>query len=52
MPENIRDQYQYYTCAGISKLRDTGYTKPTTTLEDAVRDYAVNYLIPGKRLGE
>ena len=52
MPENIRDQYQYYTCAGISKLRDTGYTKSTTTLEDAVRDYAVNYLIPGKLLGE
>jgi 2-oxoisovalerate dehydrogenase E1 component len=32
--------------------RATGYTKPTTSLEDAVRDYAVNYLLPGKRLGE
>lgn len=52
MPANIRDQYQYYTCADISKLRETGYTKPTTSLEDAVRDYAVNYLTPGKRLGE
>ena len=52
MPENIRDQYQYYTCANISKLRDTGYDQPTTSLEDAVRDYAVNYLLPGKRLGE
>ena len=52
MPENIRGQYQYYTCAGISKLRDTGYSKPTTPLEEAVRDYAVNYLLPGKRLGE
>jgi ADP-L-glycero-D-manno-heptose 6-epimerase len=52
MPENIRDQYQYHTCADISKLRSTGYTKPTTALEDAVRDYAVHYLLPGKRLGE
>ncbi len=52
MPENIRDQYQYHTCADISKVRSTGYQAPTTALEDAVRDYAVNYLIPGKRLGE
>ncbi|MFA7344423.1 MAG: ADP-glyceromanno-heptose 6-epimerase [Terrimicrobiaceae bacterium] len=52
MPENIRGQYQYFTCADISKIRSTGYTRPTTSLEDAVRDYAVNYLLPGKRLGE
>ncbi|MEI6278526.1 MAG: ADP-glyceromanno-heptose 6-epimerase [Verrucomicrobiae bacterium] len=52
MPENIRGQYQYHTCADISKVRSTGYTRPTTPLEDAVRDYAVHYLIPGKRLGE
>ena len=52
MPENIRDQYQYYTCADISKVRGTGYAPATTSLEEAVRDYAVNYLMPGKRLGE
>ena len=52
MPESIRHQYQYYTCADISKLRATGYEKPATTLEDSVADYAVNYLLPGKRLGE
>jgi len=52
MPETIRHQYQYYTCADISKLRSTGYEKPVTTLEDSVADYAVNYLLPGKRLGE
>jgi ADP-L-glycero-D-manno-heptose 6-epimerase len=52
MPENIRHQYQYFTCADISKVRGTGYDKPVTTLEDAVRDYAVNYLVPHKRLGE
>jgi len=52
MPENIRDQYQYHTCADISKLRSAGYTRPTTPLEEAIRDYAIHYLIPGKRLGE
>jgi len=52
MPENIRHQYQYHTCADISKLRATGYSAPTTSLEDAVHDYATNYLIPGRRLGE
>jgi len=52
MPENIRNQYQYFTCADISKLRSTGYQKLTTTLEEAVRDYTVNYLLPHKRLGE
>lgn len=44
MPESIRNQYQYYTCADISKLRKTGYNEQTTTLEDAIKDYVQNYL--------
>jgi ADP-L-glycero-D-manno-heptose 6-epimerase len=52
MPESIRNQYQYYTCADISKLRAAHYQTPTTPLEDAVTDYALNYLKRGKRLGE
>jgi len=52
MPESIRGQYQYSTCADISKIRATGYKLATTTLEEAVTDYAVNYLACGKRLGE
>jgi ADP-L-glycero-D-manno-heptose 6-epimerase len=52
MPDSIRGQYQYYTCADISKVRDTGYDTETTTLEDAVRDYVVNYLAPGRHLGD
>jgi len=52
MPESIRHQYQYYTCADIAKVRATGYVVPTTTLENAVKDYAVNYLQTGARLGE
>ena len=52
MPERIRNRYQYYTCADISKLRSTKCKAPTTALETAVRDYAVNYLKTGTRLGE
>jgi ADP-L-glycero-D-manno-heptose 6-epimerase len=52
MPETLRDQYQYFTQAEISKLRGTGYHAPVTPLEDAVRDYVVNYLVPGKHLGD
>ena len=52
MPESIRDQYQYFTEADITKIRSTGYNKPTMPLEDAVQDYVTNYLIPGRHLNE
>lgn len=52
MPENIRNQYQYYTCADISLLQAAGYVKETTTLEEAVCDYVQGYLLTGKHLGE
>ncbi len=51
MPETLRDQYQYYTQADISKLRATGYRQPVTPLEEAIGDYVKNYLLPGKYLG-
>lgn len=44
MPEAIRDQYQYFTEADISKLRDAGYKKEVTGLEKAIKDYVRNYL--------
>ncbi|MCJ8165270.1 ADP-glyceromanno-heptose 6-epimerase [Pontibacter sp. E15-1] len=47
-PENIRDNYQYFTEANMSKLRSIGYDKPFYTLEEGVKDYVQNYLIPGK----
>lgn len=45
MPETLRDKYQYFTQADITKLRKVGYTKPITELEDAVADYVKNYLL-------
>ncbi|MBN2020264.1 MAG: ADP-glyceromanno-heptose 6-epimerase [Sedimentisphaerales bacterium] len=44
MPASIRDQYQYFTQADLSKLRKAGYSKPVTPLEEAIKDYVQNYL--------
>ena len=45
MPDNIRNQYQYFTEAQLDKLiQDAGYDKSFFSLEDGVRDYVCNYL--------
>ena len=44
MPESIRNQYQYFTKADITKLRNAGYDKEVTPLENAIQDYVQNYL--------
>ncbi|PWJ44434.1 ADP-glyceromanno-heptose 6-epimerase [Sediminitomix flava] len=43
-PEDIRDKYQYFTEADMSKLRSIGYDKAFHTLEEGVTDYVKNYL--------
>ncbi|HEV7349867.1 ADP-glyceromanno-heptose 6-epimerase [Telluribacter sp.] len=47
-PADIRDKYQYFTEANMSKLQSIGYTKAFHTLEEGVEDYVKNYLIPHK----
>ena len=47
-PEDIRDKYQYFTEADMSKLKNAGYTEEFTSLEDGVKDYVQNYLSEGK----
>lgn len=44
MPETLRDKYQYYTQADMAKLRDAGYSKPFTELEDGVGQYVRDYM--------
>lgn len=44
MPEALRNQYQYFTEAEMSKLKKTGCPVKFASLEDSVRDYVVNYL--------
>jgi ADP-L-glycero-D-manno-heptose 6-epimerase len=50
MPDALREQYQYFTCAELGKLRGAGYSRPWTPLEEAVRDYVQGYLITGAKL--
>ncbi len=45
IPEDIRDKYQYFTEANMTKLREAGYDKEFTSLEDGVMDYVKNYLM-------
>lgn len=47
-PADIRDKYQYFTEANMTKLRSIGYNKPFHTLEEGVADYVGNYLLSGK----
>jgi ADP-L-glycero-D-manno-heptose 6-epimerase len=44
MPESIRPNYQYYTQARMERLRQAGYDRPFTSLEDGVSAYVRNYL--------
>jgi len=47
-PADIRDKYQYFTQANMTKLIKIGYDKPFTSLEDGVTEYVKEYLVSGK----
>lgn len=40
MPDYLKEKYQYFTEADMSKLRKAGYQKNFMSLEDSVKDYA------------
>ncbi|MDQ2664372.1 MAG: ADP-glyceromanno-heptose 6-epimerase [Candidatus Eremiobacteraeota bacterium] len=50
MPPELREKYQYFTCADIGKLRRSGFDRPLTPLSEAVDDYVRNYLVPNRGL--
>jgi ADP-L-glycero-D-manno-heptose 6-epimerase len=50
MPVHLRDKYQYYTQAEMSKLQNAGYDIPLTSLRDAVIDYVQNHLAQNQHL--
>ncbi|QSH41182.1 ADP-glyceromanno-heptose 6-epimerase [Lentisphaerota bacterium ZTH] len=52
MPDHLRDRYQYYTKAEMTKLRSLGYEREVTSLKDAVSDYIRNYISQEKYLGD
>jgi ADP-L-glycero-D-manno-heptose 6-epimerase len=43
-PEDIRDKYQYFTEANMTKLKLAGYSKSFTDLESGVKNYVQHYL--------
>lgn len=50
MPEDIRDNYQYYTQASMQRIKEAGYTHDFWNFEEAITDYVQHYLIPHKYL--
>lgn len=48
MPTDIRDTYQYYTEADLSRLADTGCPLPKTSLEAGISQYVQSYLQEGR----
>lgn len=44
-PVDIRDSYQYFTEADLSKLRAAGYSQAFTPLEEGAKDYVQNFLV-------
>jgi ADP-L-glycero-D-manno-heptose 6-epimerase len=49
-PADIRDKYQYFTEADMSKLTTAGYSQKFHDLEEGVSDYVKNFLLPEKYL--
>ena len=47
-PADLRENYQYFTEADLSHLREVGYDKAFTSLEEGVEDYVRNYLTDGQ----
>ena len=47
-PFDIRDKYQYFTEADMTKMLEAGYKGGFHTLEEGVKDYVQNYLIGEK----
>ena len=43
-PVTIREHYQYFTEANITRLREAGYNKNFTSLEEGISQYISNFL--------
>ena len=47
MPEHLREKYQYYTKADITKLRTIGYDQPFADVKNGIADYVRCHLMKG-----
>jgi ADP-L-glycero-D-manno-heptose 6-epimerase len=48
MPIDLREKYQYFTEANMTKLKTAGYPYPFTSLEEGVADYVHRFLLTEK----
>jgi ADP-L-glycero-D-manno-heptose 6-epimerase len=49
-PEDIREKYQYFTEADMTKVKSTGYEKVFMSLEETVAHYVNEYLAKGNKV--
>lgn len=47
MPEELKEKYQYYTCANIKKLREAGYAGKFRDIKAGAYDYVTQHLARG-----
>ena len=50
IPEDIRENYQYFTEAKMDKLSEEGISTSFHKLEEGIDDYVKNYLVPNQYL--
>ena len=48
-PEDIRDKYQYFTEANMTKLRGIGYMQEFYSLEEGIEEYVQEFLMKNRR---
>lgn len=47
MPPELRDRYQYFTCADMSRLQAAGFVPGPDRFQEHVAGYVRDYLLPG-----
>ncbi len=50
MPSDIKDKYQYFTEAEMTKVRDVGYKEKFYSLEDGIREYVNEFLMKNYKI--
>jgi len=49
MPDGLRERYQYFTEADMTKIKSVGMSFEFTTLEKGIEDYLESYLLKEDR---
>jgi len=52
MPEDLRERYQYHTCANLSRLQNAGFSPPVARFTERVKHYVSDYLSTSKYLSD